>query len=105
MTIIEEMYSEPEKPITDPIAFRREIESDFREHFDSATSAKLFMELFWSSRMEAFSQNVVVDWENPEFVRIFITKYRHVYLNCNTHTIQPLIYGDVTPKEFVESWL
>lgn len=105
MTIIKEMYSKPEKPITDPIAFRDKIIGDFNEYFDQAISAKLFIELFWSSRMEAERQNVVVDWENPEFVGIFINKYRHVYLNCNTHTIQPLIYGDVTAREVVENGL
>lgn len=105
MTIIEEMYSEPEKPITDPVAFRKEIESDFNEYFTPEISAQLFTELFWSSRMEAHRRNVVVDWENPEFVGIFINKYRHVYLNCNTHTIQPLIYGDVTAREVVENGL
>ena len=103
MTIIKEMYCEPEKPITDSVAFRNKIESHFMEYFTPEISAKLFMEIFWSSRMEADRQNIVVDWENPDFVRIFINKYRHIYLNCNTHTIQPLIYGDVTVKEVVEN--
>ena len=31
MTIIKEMYSKPEKPITDPIAFRDKIIGDLNE--------------------------------------------------------------------------
>jgi hypothetical protein len=105
MTIINEMIRTPEQPVTDSLAFRSQIESYFNEYFDPAISAKLFMEIFWWSRMEAHRQNVVVDWENPEFIRIFLDKFREIYLSCNTHTIQPLIYNDVTAREVVYNGL
>ncbi len=105
MTIIYEIIRTPEQPVSDPVAFRTKIEGNFNEYFDPAISAKIFMEIFWWSRMEAHRQNVVVDWENPEFIRIFLDKFREIYLSCNTHTIQPLIYGDVTVKEVVENGL
>jgi hypothetical protein len=105
MTIINEMIRIPEQPVTDPLAFKAKIERDFSEYFSLEISDKLFMEIFWWSRMEAHRQNVVVDWENPEFIRIFLDKFREIYLSCNTHTIQPLIYGDVTVREVVENGL
>ena len=105
MTIVKELVRTPEKPVTDPIAFREQIQGYFSEYFDPIISYELFDSIFWYSRVEAHRQNVVVDWENPEFVRIFLDKFRQIYLNCNTHTIQPLIHGDVTAKEVVENGL
>lgn len=105
MTIIKEIIRTPEKPVQDPIAFRTKIQGYFSEYFDPKISYELFDSIFWYSRMEAERLNVCVDWENPEFVRIFLDKFRQIYLNCNTHTIQPLIYGDVTAKQVVEDGL
>jgi len=105
MTIIGTIIRTPEKPVKDVAAFRSNIIQNFMEYFNEKISEDLENAILDYSFKEAERDNVQIDWENPEFIRIYLDKFREIYLSCNTHTIQPLIYGDATVEDIVENGL
>lgn len=81
-----------EAPVTNPIEFRAQIIEDLNEHLDNQLiSSNLEKGIFNYSIQTATKTNQEKKWNNPEFVRIYLDKYRAIYLNFNTHNIGPLV--------------
>jgi hypothetical protein len=97
-----------ELPVENPTEFRRKIINDFHERFcdllngidyyrgvDIKISENLEKGIFNYSLQEASETNVTKQWNNGEFVRIYLDKFREIILSLNTMNAFSIINKDI----------
>ena len=97
-----------ELPVENPTVFRRQIitslheclhdlngiDEYYREN-DIKISENLEKGIFNYSLRYANETNVTNQWNNNEFVRIYLDKFREIYSNLNTMTAFPIINKEI----------
>ena len=107
-TQVIQMARRNELPVENPTVFRRRIITSLHECFcdlngvneyyrenNIKISENLEKGIFNYSLQQATETNVTKQWNNGEFVRIYLDKFREIYSNLNTISAFPIINKDI----------
>ena len=88
------------KTINDPVKFRTNVRKKFDTKFnDEKNSLNLEIGILNWSLKEANIRKVIKKWDNPYFIKIYLDRFKSVWINISEDLINEVNYKNILPHQ------
>ena len=88
------------RSIAHPENFRENVKTYFGKFLNKGMAINLEKGIFNYSISIASSNNIIKKWDNPNFVEIYINKFKTIYINLNNKSLlKKIIDKEIKPQD------